>query len=67
MIYDKCDRHGGNRHPAGDVLDLAPAALASQVRAELVAAGLDPDATDWPRPAEDRWAIGRLYEIRVGR
>jgi hypothetical protein len=40
------------------VLDLAPAALAGQVRAELIAAGLDPDATYWARPAEGRRAVG---------
>jgi hypothetical protein len=34
--------------PLADLLALAPAELASQVRAELVAAGLDPDATGWP-------------------
>jgi hypothetical protein len=32
-------------------LALAPADLAGQVRAELAAAGLDPDATCWPQEA----------------
>jgi hypothetical protein len=34
--------------PLVELLALAPAELAEQARAELRAAGLDPDATDWP-------------------
>jgi hypothetical protein len=34
--------------PLAELLALAPAELAAQVRAELTAAGLDPDATGWP-------------------
>jgi hypothetical protein len=34
--------------PLADLLDLAPPEPAAQVRAELRAAGLDPDATGWP-------------------
>jgi hypothetical protein len=34
--------------PLADLLALAPAELAGQVRAELATAGLDPDATGWP-------------------
>jgi hypothetical protein len=44
----------GHRDPTvalADLLVLAPAELAAQVRAELAAAGLDPDATGWP-PAD---------------
>jgi hypothetical protein len=36
--------------PLADLLALAPPELAAAVRAELAAAGLDPDATDWPPP-----------------
>jgi hypothetical protein len=36
--------------PLVDLLALAPPELAAQARAELRAAGLDPDATDWPPP-----------------
>jgi hypothetical protein len=36
--------------PLAALLDLAPPELAGQVRAELAAAGLDPDATGWPPP-----------------
>ncbi|HWD44674.1 MAG TPA: hypothetical protein VHM23_13360 [Actinomycetota bacterium] len=36
--------------PLNDLLALAPPELAAAVRAELAAAGLDPDATDWPPP-----------------
>jgi hypothetical protein len=31
-----------------DLLGMAPPELAAAVRAELAAAGLDPDATGWP-------------------
>jgi hypothetical protein len=34
--------------PLADLLALAPPELAQQVRAELAAAGLEPDATGWP-------------------
>jgi hypothetical protein len=34
--------------PLVELLALAPPELARQVRAELAAAGLDPDATGWP-------------------
>jgi hypothetical protein len=34
--------------PLAELLALAPAELAGQVRAELAAAGLDPDAAGWP-------------------
>jgi hypothetical protein len=34
--------------PLADLLALAPPELAATVRAELAAAGLDPDATGWP-------------------
>jgi hypothetical protein len=34
--------------PLADLLALAPPELAGQVRTELAAAGLDPDATGWP-------------------
>jgi hypothetical protein len=37
--------------PLADLLALAPPELAAQVRAELAAAGLDPDATGWPPPS----------------
>ena len=43
----------GHRDPAAplaELLALAPAELAATVRAELAAAGLDPDATGWPPP-----------------
>jgi len=36
--------------PLADLLALAPPELATAVRAELAAAGLDPDATGWPPP-----------------
>ena len=36
--------------PLADLLDLAPVELAEPTRAELRAAGLDPDATGWPPP-----------------
>jgi hypothetical protein len=39
---------GGPMTPLADLLALAPPELAGQVRAELAAAGLDPDATGWP-------------------
>ena len=41
----------GQGHPAAPLatlLALAPPELAAQARAELQAAGLDPDATGWP-------------------
>jgi hypothetical protein len=41
----------GHRDPAEPLvglLDLAPPELAAPIRAELRAAGLDPDATGWP-------------------
>jgi hypothetical protein len=41
----------GQRDPTaqlGELLALAPPELAEQTRAELAAAGLDPDATGWP-------------------
>jgi hypothetical protein len=34
--------------PLAELLALAPAELAAQVRAELATAGLAPDATGWP-------------------
>jgi hypothetical protein len=43
----------GRRGPSAaliDLLTLAPPELAAQARADLRAAGLDPDATDWPPP-----------------
>jgi hypothetical protein len=43
----------GRHDPAmalANLLALAPAELARQVRAELAAAALDPDATGWPPP-----------------
>jgi len=43
--------HPGHRDPAAPLAELlAPAELAATVRAELAAAGLDPDATGWPPP-----------------
>jgi hypothetical protein len=36
--------------PLVDLLELAPAELARRARAELRAAGLDPDALGWPPP-----------------
>jgi hypothetical protein len=39
---------GGPMTPLAELLALAPAELAATVRAELAAAGLDPDATGWP-------------------
>jgi hypothetical protein len=60
----------GHRDPTApwaELLALAPPELAGQVRVELVAAGLDPDATDWPPPAEGRRAVGRFHKVRVGR
>jgi hypothetical protein len=45
-------RFAPGRHDPGaalvDLLDMAPPELARQVRAELAAAGLDPDAIGWP-------------------
>jgi hypothetical protein len=42
--------HGRPDTALADLLDLAPPELAGAVRAELAAAGLDPDATGWPPP-----------------
>jgi hypothetical protein len=36
--------------PLADLLALAPPELTAQIRADLAAAGLDPDATGWPPP-----------------
>jgi hypothetical protein len=43
--------YGDPAAPLGDLLDLAAVGLGDQARAELRAAGLDPDAADWPPPA----------------
>jgi hypothetical protein len=40
--------HGRPDLPLADLLRLAPPELAEVARAELRAAGLDPDATGWP-------------------
>jgi hypothetical protein len=38
-----------------ELLSLAPAELAAQVRADLAAAGLDPSAVTWPPPWAPPW------------
>jgi hypothetical protein len=43
--------HGRPDLPLAELLALAPPELAAAVRAELAAAGLDPDATGWPPPS----------------
>jgi hypothetical protein len=42
--------HGRPDALLAELLALAPPELARQVRAELAAAGLDPEATGWPPP-----------------
>ena len=42
--------HGQPTEPLADLLALAPPELAGAMRAQLAAAGLDPDTTGWPPP-----------------